>query len=169
GRQFGYEKDEADKELASWVLWYGQAFPKAATLDIKSTSTTPEGKYKYADLLDYLTKDPKGTKGDVVRGKTTFTQGQCAKCHKYGSEGEGVGPDLTTLSKRFKRADTLESIVFPSKVISDQYRSSTILTVKGQRLDGLAAPDGDTVTVLLNDGTKVTLQKKEIEAQYASL
>ena len=46
---------------------------------------------------------------------------------------------------------------------------STILTVKGQRLDGLAAPDGDTVTVLLNDGTKVTLQKKEIEAQYASL
>jgi putative heme-binding domain-containing protein len=169
GRQFGYEKGQADQELAAWVRWYGQAFPKAPALEIKSTASTPEGKYKYGDLLDYLTKDPIGTKGDAVRGKKVYTQAQCVKCHKYGSEGEGVGPDLTTLSKRFKRADTLESIIFPSKVISDQYRSSTILTKKGVRIDGLAATQGDAVTVLQSDGTKVTLRKDEIEAQYASL
>ena len=169
GRQFGYEKDQADQELTAWVRWYGQAFPKAATLNIKSTVATAEGKYKYADLLNYLTKDPAGTKGDAIRGKAAFTQAQCVKCHEFGNEGEGVGPDLTTLSKRFKRVDTLESIIFPSKVISDQYRSATIMTKKGVRIDGLAAAQGDAVTVLLSDGSKVTLRKDEIESQYASL
>jgi putative heme-binding domain-containing protein len=169
GRQFGYEKDQADLELAAWARWYGQAFPTGPALEMKAAVASPEGKYKSADLLEFLTKDPAGTKGDVVRGKAIFTKGQCAKCHKFGSEGEGVGPDLTTLSKRFKRADTLESLVFPSKVISDQYRSTTILTKKGVRIDGLAAAQGDVLTVVQGDGSKLTLRTDEIEARYASL
>ena len=44
-----------------------------------------------------------------------------------------------------------------------------IVTSKGQQITGLAAPQGDTVTVLQNDGTKVTLKKSEIEQQLASL
>ena len=88
---------------------------------------------------------------------------------KFGKEGEGLGPDLTTLSKRFKRFDVLESIYYPSKVISDQYRSTTIVTVRGQRIDGLAAVQGDAVTVLQADGTKVTLRKKDIDQQFSSL
>ena len=43
------------------------------------------------------------------------------------------------------------------------------MTKKGQRLDGIAAPTGDTVTVLINDGSKVVLKKSEIDEQYASL
>src|SRR5207248_2374561 len=96
GRKFGFDADQADLELAAWVRWYGQAFPKAPALEIKSAHSTPEGKYKFADLIDFLTKDPTGMKGDAARGKAVFTQAQCAKCHKFGSEGEGVGPDLTT-------------------------------------------------------------------------
>jgi putative heme-binding domain-containing protein len=168
-RRFGFDDDQADLELSAWARWYGQAFPKAAALEMRLATKSPEGKYKFADLLDYLTKDANGMKGDAVHGKAVFTQAQCVKCHKYGSEGEGVGPDLTTVSKRFKRADTLESIIFPSKVISDQYRSTTIQTKKGVRIDGLAAVQGDTVTVLQADGTKVILRKDEIESQYASL
>jgi putative heme-binding domain-containing protein len=116
-----------------------------------------------------LEKDPGGTHGDGARGRVAFEKAQCMKCHKFGKLGEGVGPDLTTVSKRFKRADILESIVYPSKVISDQYRSTTIITRKGQRIDGLAAPQGNHVTVLLSDGTKVLLHKDEIEQQFASL
>ena len=73
------------------------------------------------------------------------------------------------MSKRFKRDYILESILDPSKVISDQYRSSTIITTKGVTLSGLAAPQGDTVTVLQSDGSKIMLQKKDIEQQIASL
>src|SRR2546423_8159489 len=120
-----------------------------------------EAKYKFAELLDYLTKDPYGRKGDAGSGRLVFEKAQCLKCHKYGKEGEGVGPDLTTLSKRFKRRDMLEAVYYPSKVISDQYRSTEFTTKKGQTITGLAALQGDTYTVLLSDGTKVMLRKME--------
>jgi putative heme-binding domain-containing protein len=128
-----------------------------------------ESKYQFADLLNYLTRDPHGKAGDPSRGRLIFEKASCVKCHKFGKEGEGVGPDLTTVAKRFKRADILESILFPSKAISDQYRSVTITTTKGQQLTGLAAVQGDTVTVLLSDTSRVTLSRNDIESQVASL
>jgi putative heme-binding domain-containing protein len=126
-------------------------------------------KYRYDDLLKFVEKDPGGLKGDPSRGRFVFVKAQCAKCHKFGSDGEGLGPDLSTLSKRFKRADVLESIYYPSKVISDQYRSTLIETKRGQRFTGLASAQGDVVTVLLSDATKVSLRKDEIESQFSSL
>jgi putative heme-binding domain-containing protein len=169
GRSFGAEPGDWKTELKLWSRWFGQTFPKEAALPNVGGEPQSESKYKFAELLDYLTKDPHGRKGDPVRGRLVFEKAQCIKCHKYGKEGEGVGPDLTTLSKRFKRADVLESILVPSKVISDQYRSVTITTTKGQQITGLAAAQGDTVTVLLSDTNKVTLKQSEIESQVASL
>src|SRR5207253_8504038 len=127
----------------------------------------PVSKYRFDELLAYL-DSPRG-KGDAVSGRLVFEKAQCLKCHKYGKDGEGIGPDLTTVAKRFKRADILESILYPSKVISDRYRSVTITTTKGQQLTGLAAVQGDSVTVLLSDTNKVTLRRDEVDTQVASL
>jgi putative heme-binding domain-containing protein len=168
-KRFGAEDGDWKTELAAWSRWYAQTFPKELALPDVASNKPAESKYKYDDLLAFLEKDPAGQKGDVERGKAVFTKAQCIKCHKYGKEGEGIGPDLSTVSKRFKRQDILESIYYPSKVISDQYRSSVIVTKKGVQFTGLAAPVGDTVTVLQNDGTKVTLKKDEIDQQFASL
>jgi putative heme-binding domain-containing protein len=168
GKQFGAEDGDWKQELGAWGLWFGQAFPKEAPLPNVAGDKPAESKYKYADLLTFLEKG-NGKTGDAARGRVVFDKAQCIKCHKYGKEGEGVGPDLTTLSKRFKRADVLESIVYPSKVISDQYRSTTITTKKGRSVTGLAAVQGDVVTVLLSDGSKISLKKDEIEQQIASL
>jgi putative heme-binding domain-containing protein len=168
GRQFGAEEGDSKQELASWAKWFAQAFPKEAPLPNVGGDKPVESKYKYADLLAYLEKG-EGRSGDAARGRQVFEKAQCIKCHKYGSVGEGVGPDLSTLSKRFKRADVLESIIYPSKVISDQYRSTLIVTKKGRQVTGLAAVQGDDITVLLSDGTKVSLKKDEIDQQFASL
>jgi putative heme-binding domain-containing protein len=166
-KQFSAEEKDWKGELSAWSRWFGQTFPKEPALPDVGADKPPESKWKFAELLSYL--EGEGKKGDVAKGRLAFEKGQCLKCHKYGKEGEGLGPDLTTLSKRFKRSDTLEAIVFPSKVISDQYRSVTIVTKQGQQITGLPAPQGDTVTVLQNDGMKVTLKKSEIEQQLASL
>jgi putative heme-binding domain-containing protein len=56
----------------------------------------------------------------------------------------------------------------PSKVISDQYRGTVLVTQNGQTISGLAAPQGDNITVLQADGTKVNLKKNDIESQVAS-
>ena len=125
-------------------------------------------KYKYDELLTFLTEKD-GQSGDAAKGKEVFTKAQCIKCHKYGKDGEGVGPDLTTVSKRFKRPDILESIYYPSKVISDQYRSTQFVTKQGQTINGLASLQGDVYTVLQKDGTKVTLKKDDVDQQFTSL
>jgi putative heme-binding domain-containing protein len=169
GKQFGAEKDDWKSELTAWSRWYAQAFPKEPALPNITADKPQESKYKFDDLLSYLEKNAAGKNGTASRGRIVFEKAQCIKCHKYGQIGEGLGPDLTTVSKRFKRSDILESIIYPSKVISDQYRSSLILTKSGQRYDGLAAPQGDLVTILLSDGSKVTLKRDEIDQQYASL
>ena len=39
----------------------------------------------------------------------------------------------------------------------------------GQRIEGLAAVQGETITVLQSDGSKVPLRKKDVEQQFASL
>lgn len=169
GRQFGAETGDWKNELAAWTKWFGQAYPLLPALAAVADPAAPS-KYRFEDLRAYLTGDAAGLKADPLRGRMVFAKAQCAKCHKYGTLGEGVGPDLTTLAKRFKRADTLESLLFPSKVISDQYRSTTIETKRGQRITGLAAPQIDgSFVVLQQDGTKVTVRKEEIEARYASL
>jgi putative heme-binding domain-containing protein len=169
GRSFGADDGDWQTELKLWSRWYGQTFPKEAPLPSAGGETGGESRYKLAELLDYLTRDPSGSKGNVARGRLVFEKASCIKCHKFGKDGEGVGPDLTSVSKRFKRADILESILYPSKAISDQYRSVTITTKKGQQITGLAAAQGDTVTVFLSDTSKVTLQRSDIESQVASL
>src|SRR5688500_8341204 len=50
-------------------------------------------------------------------GRPLFDK-QCATCHRFGGIGTDVGPDLTTIASRFKKADLLESILWPSKIIS---------------------------------------------------
>src|SRR5262249_2811139 len=169
GRSFGAEKGQWEQELKLWAKWFVQTFPKEPPLPNVTLDIAGAGKYKFEELLAYLEKDSAGRNGNAARGRLVFEKANCFKCHKYGKEGEGVGPDLTTLSKRFKRADTLDSLPYPSKVISDQYRSVTITTTKGQSITGLAAVQGDTVTVLLSDATKVTLKRDEIDSQVASL
>ena len=98
-----------------------------------------------------------------------FEKAQCIRCHRYGKDGEQMGPDLTAVSKRFERDYILESIIYPSKVISDQYRSTLIVTRKGTQITGLVVPQGDALAVLQSDGSKITLKKEEIEQQLASL
>jgi putative heme-binding domain-containing protein len=167
-KRFGADKPDWQPELEAWSRWFAQSFPKEPPLPNVASDKPSESKYKFEELRAYLLDGP-GRKGDPARGRLAFEKGQCLKCHKFGKDGEGIGPDLTTVSKRFKRADILESIYYPSRVISDQYRSVMIVTKKGQQLTGLAAPQGDTVTVLQSDGSKVTLKKSDIDQQYASL
>jgi putative heme-binding domain-containing protein len=169
GRTFGAERGEWREELPLWAQWFSQTFPKEPALPNMAATAAVISKYKYDDLLAFLEKDPAGRAGKAANGRKVFEKAQCFKCHRFGKEGEGLGPDLTTVAKRFKRADILESIYYPSKVISDQYRSVTITTKKGLQITGLAAPQGDKVTVLQSDGTKVEMNKKDIASQVSSL
>jgi putative heme-binding domain-containing protein len=78
-----------------------------------------------------------------------------------------TGPDLTQLAGRFNVRDLTEAIIEPSKVISDQYRGSTVVTKDGLSISGrVIAETGTSVTVLTNpeDPTKITeIAKSDVE------
>lgn len=65
---------------------------------------------------------PFETSASAERGYKILAQASCLQCHRFNANGKGVGPDLTGVGRRFDRATVLESIVEPTKVVSDQYR-----------------------------------------------
>ena len=80
-----------------------------------------------------------------------------------------MGPDLTTVGQRFQKQEILQSILFPSHVISDQYASKTVLTLDGQTLTGIVAPAGEkSVIVLQANGEKVEIPKGDVDEIMAS-
>lgn len=70
------------------------------------------------------------------RGRELYFAAACGKCHRFNGEGGTIGPDLSTVGKKFPLPDLIESIVEPSKVISNQYASHQMQTVDGKVLQG---------------------------------
>jgi putative heme-binding domain-containing protein len=67
------------------------------------------------------------------------------------------------VAQRFQRKEILESIVYPSHVISDQY-ASRVIVAGGKSYAGLVTPRGQQgVTVLLPTGQKVELAHEDID------
>ena len=76
---------------------------------------------------------------------------------------------MTTVNSRFRPSEILESIVEPSKVISDQYKPVTVATSDGKVYNGMPVViDGPNLVLLLSDGTKATIPKTEIDQKKES-
>lgn len=82
-------------------------------------------------------------KPDLKRGERMYTAASCILCHQIGTTGRVFGPDLTSVSARFNRRDLLESILNPSKVISEKYRNVTLTTNVGEEHTGRVLLAGD--------------------------
>jgi putative heme-binding domain-containing protein len=149
------------KKLQAWQEWYAQTYPDAlaATPPVEKAAS----RWNYEQLVEFLIKAENVT-GDVPRGAIVYGKAQCAKCHKAGPLGESVGPDLTAVAKRFTKKEILESVYFPSHVISDQYASKTVTTLDGRSFTGLltTAATGDLVVVQSN-GEKKTIGSDEVD------
>ena len=168
-KRFGADEGAWQEELAAWSRWFSQTFPHAPALPDPREERQAPSKYTLQEILSILDQNPGGDRASAARGRQVFDRAQCGKCHRFGKDGDGVGPDLTTVARRFKKDYILESILSPSKVISDQYRSTVLITKKGVQASGLVSAQGDSLTVLQSDGSKVTLKKDEVEQQFASL
>ncbi len=118
---------------------------------------------------------------DFQSGRNLFYATKCAACHLFDGEGGDVGPDLSTVRNKFSHADLLESILEPSKVISDQYGAHVVLTQDGLTFEGLVVDtsgaegggDGDadgTLEIYLSDPDKppVKLKKSDVDEMEPS-
>ena len=109
---------------------------------------------------------------DFDRGRTLFAATACFACHRFNNEGGGAGPELTGLAGRYTTRDLLESIVVPSKVISDQYAAVIISTTDGQVVTGrIVNLNGDNINIntnMLDPNLQVSVDRRKIEEQKPS-
>ena len=125
--------------------------------------------WKMSDLEPALGEVAKGR--SFEKGKEMYEVAQCAACHKFGNEGGAVGPDLTAVASRFARRDILESIVDPSKVISEQYAATTVRTKDGDAVEGrIVEETADKLVVQPNQllPDKVTVKKSDMKSRAFS-
>ena len=145
--------------LASWQKWFAKKYPEQPDPVLPAE---PGGQQIFAAVLDFLAT-PEASQGDAQRGAAVFEKAQCVKCHRYGTRGEGIGPDLTNVSRRFQRKEILEAVVFPSLVISDQFAGKSVLTTDGQVYTGLVGTTPDGVVVLQANGEKINVATAAID------
>ncbi len=155
------------KAIAFYQDWYRKKFPAAPPPELPK-SDSAKSKYTFQQIAELAEHDGEG---HAERGRMIFTKARCVKCHRFQSEGEGVGPDLTSVRRRFQRKEIVESILYPSQVISDQYRMVQVETKEGQVYVGMPIPGvskRDKLVLLLSDTTKLEIPKSRIEEQTAS-
>ena len=102
------------------------------------------------------------------RGRQLYSTVACAACHRFVNEGGSVGPDLTGVAGRFSLHDLLESIVEPSKVISDQYQAINIKLKSGDVISGrvgnLNGADINVIEDMFEPGKMTNLRRADIES-----
>ena len=99
-------------------------------------------------------------------GSKAFIKARCVNCHVFGTVGKGGGPDLSTVASRFRRADLIDAIAEPSKVISDQYIGLEIELNDLSTVTGMMVTEDDkTLTVIDATGKRVDIPKADIESR----
>src|SRR5262249_30936959 len=145
------------------------AIDKAAIVsyDVKPRPVVKE--WKMDDLVSKLDKVDRGR--SFEKGKEAELAGQCIRCHRFGDKGGGAGPDLTAVSSRFDRRSVLESIIEPSKVISEQFMNEQIVTKRGRFITGRVVDEtSDTLVLQPNplSPERVTVKKSDLDKREPS-
>ncbi len=109
---------------------------------------------------------------DLENGRKMFAVGQCYKCHRLEGAGGSVGPDLTNAGRRFNPNDLLETLIVPSKEVSDQYQATIFQLDNGQTISGrianLAGNNYMVQTDMYDPGRFTNIDAKTIEEMKPS-
>jgi putative membrane-bound dehydrogenase-like protein len=100
--------------------------------------------------------------GTSVKGALVF-KSMCSTCHKYGSEGQEVGPVLTEINRKSKES-LMHDIIDPNAAVNTQYINHRLETKTGDIHMGIVENETDQyVTIKKMGGDKVTVYKNDIK------
>ena len=154
----GSWKDKMDM----WSSWYAREYPDGEAILASNSGASSNNflggqRYTTEQVVSYL--ETNGL-GDPRNGHELFDSAQCTQCHQMDGQGQGVGPDLTSVASRFSMREVVEATVDPHKFVDQRFRSTTIITEDGQSVTGLATqqPEGSWL-VVTTDGQRVKVDK----------
>ncbi len=103
--------------------------------------------------------------GNERTGLTVF-KANCATCHRYGQQGNDVGPELTRIHQKFDKNGLLDAILHPSAGIAFGYEPWLITTTTGQTYYGFLVSDGEQSVVVKGvTGQKHTIPTTKVASR----
>jgi putative heme-binding domain-containing protein len=111
-----------------------------------------------ADLAARL--DEVKTGRNLSHGKAAFNDALCIVCHRMGNIGGSVGPELAGAASKYSLHDLLESMIEPSKVVSDQFLTYDIVKKDGESVSGrITDENAERIVVMPNPMSAETLEE----------
>jgi putative heme-binding domain-containing protein len=139
---------------------------------VKPVETKPHRfvkEWTSSELLPHVEKLTRSRSAE--RGREAFATATCIACHHYANEGGAIGPDLTAVAYKLGAREMLESLIEPSKAISDQFQNTIVELKSGQTRVGRIVERGKDRIVLSTDplkGIREEILKTEIETSGPS-
>ncbi len=110
------------------------------------------------------------TTGDKTKGRAIFDK-VCITCHKFGDAGKEIGPDLSTIAATRTRPEIIDSLLWPSRVIADQYQPVLVQTKDGDVFSGLVVKENARALTLVTSDhpdRPVEILKSKIQERQKS-
>ncbi|HLX64805.1 MAG TPA: family 16 glycoside hydrolase [Planctomycetota bacterium] len=119
-----------------------------------------------AELVTKLVADAK-TIGDKTRGEKLFKSAElsCLKCHKVGTEGASVGPELTSVARGLSQELIVEGVLWPKRQVKEGYLLTQLALKDGTRHQGFKHAETATTLTLrsTDDNSLKSFDKSEIK------
>jgi putative heme-binding domain-containing protein len=160
GEQIG-EQGTWQERCAAWQTWFAEKHPylPPATLPVDD----PASPHKFAELMQQLQTLAPPESVNIAQGAKLFETAQCIKCHYAKTKGEKIGPDLTKVVQRLTNEEIVESVLFPSQQIFDQYITKRVVLQTGLQYSGLVSERGTAYDILQSNVEKITVPKESVE------
>jgi quinoprotein glucose dehydrogenase len=175
---------EADPILGSWLdkLRVGEVAPELRLdlVEAAAKRSDPAVKKKLEAWNESRSKEDPLVEyqecligGNAAQGKTVFferPEAQCVRCHKVGSQGGDVGPDLTHVGAQKERSYILESVLLPNKQIAQGFDSVMVVNKSGDIFAGvLKSEDAAQLVINTPESGLVTIKKADIQSRKKAL
>ena len=114
-------------------------------------------------------------KGSFDRGLKIYTRAKsaCFSCHRIGSAGGIIGPELIASSKLRTPNQIVESLLWPNRVVAKEFQPVKIVTTDGELVSGYeVATDSTDSSIAIQDPAsqkRTLLDRANIEQQANGL
>ncbi len=159
---------EAEKAALKPIL---EMKPDVKAPQFNFTARTFQKNWTVADIDPLLAVGLEGGR-NYEKGRNLFGGTACFACHRFGDEGGGIGPDLTSVAGKYSPRDLLTHILEPGKEISDQYGQLVVTLDDGSSVYGrIMNLDGGSLsfnTDMMNPDAITYIDRKRIKSMEQS-
>lgn len=117
--------------------------------------------FDVGDTVSFSIEQVAELRPDPDKGKSLFIA-NCIVCHKVGTVGQEIGPDLTNIQTRFDRKAILDGIIHPDAAVAFGSEPYLVLLKNGAALYGLLLSDGPVVTVMDTYGKQYVIEASAV-------